>query len=301
MMWRTMTPRKETEITVVDEASESEGEGPGIPCLVVFYGSHIGRRYKLEHAETVVGRSVAAGIQVDQDSASRQHAMITVQEGVSRIRDLGSTNGTWVNDTRIKAAELHDGDLLRIGQTIFKYLSGSNLESRYHDEIFRLSNIDGLTNAYNKRYFEDALRRELNRAQRYERVLSLVLFDLDHFKQVNDTHGHLAGDHVLRELAGLVLSNLRRDDIMARFGGEEFAVLLPEVDLDDARAVCEKLRTLIESHVFKFNETAIPVTVSLGLVSYTARETIPSPQDLLTQADAKLYEAKSEGRNRVAS
>ncbi len=294
-----MAKERETVITVVTKGLSDRSAPVGQACLVVFYGQNLGKRYFLEHEESVIGRSDSANIQVEQESVSRQHAKILTVEGQSRVVDLNSTNGTFINDRQVDNAELRDGDLIRVGQTIFKYLSGSNIESKYHEEIYRLTTIDGLTQAFNKRYLLETLERELNRALRYGRQLALVMFDIDHFKKINDTHGHLAGDYVLRELGGLISHNLRREDIFARYGGEEFSLILPEIDLPGAVQVAEKLRRMIEKHAFSFANEVIPVTMSFGVRGTAGDEEGLTVARLIAEADAKLYEAKQRGRNRV--
>lgn len=289
------------EITVVTESLDARSRPSGPPCLVVFYGQNIGRRYSLD-SEVIIGRSSTVALQIDHNSVSRQHAKIITQAHKSRVLDLGSTNGTFVNDEAVQEAELRDGDLIRVGNVIFKFLSGTNIEAKYHEEIYRLTTIDGLTNTYNKRYFLEALERELNRSKRYGRELSLVLFDIDYFKKINDTHGHLAGDYILRELARMVGDNLRRDDVFARYGGEEFAIILPENDRRGAQRVCEKLRQLVEAHHFGFDNKRIPVTVSLGIATCDPADESSDEVDVgtfIAQADEKLYQAKRGGRNQV--
>ncbi|MEM6533667.1 MAG: GGDEF domain-containing protein [Myxococcota bacterium] len=294
-----MGRERETVVTVVTEGLDQSLTPAGQACLVVYYGQNLGRRYFLDKAEQIIGRSDSANIQVDQDSVSRQHAKVRTQDAKAILYDLGSTNGTFVNDNPCHEEQLRDGDLIRIGQTIFKYISGSNIESKYHEEIYRLTTIDGLTQAYNKRYFLEALERELNRALRYQRTLSLAMFDIDHFKKINDTHGHLAGDYVLRELANIVSHNIRREDIFARYGGEEFSLILPEVDGEDASRVCEKLRRLIEEFDFRFAEKRIAVTSSFGIRATVKGETDVEVSEFIHDADERLYEAKTSGRNRV--
>ena len=213
------------------------------------------------------------------------------------LRDLGSTNGTYVNDELVDEYVLRDGDFIKVGRCIFKFLVGSNIENAYHEEIYRLTTIDGLTQIFNKRYFVETLEREMGRAQRYRRQLSLIMFDIDHFKEINDNYGHLAGDHILRQLAATVQSRIRREDILARYGGEEFAIVLPELDRDNAITFAEKIRQLIENSVFEFEETRIPLTVSVG-VSILSVDA-DSPETLIKFADENLYRAKDEGRNRV--
>ena len=296
-----MARNTETVVTKVTQAVGDQVAPGGDGCLVVFYGQNLGRRYFLNKPEQIMGRSDSANIQVDQDSVSRQHAKVVTVDGRSWIYDLGSTNGTFVNDYRVGDMELRDGDLVRVGQTIFKYLSGSNIENKYHEEIYRLTTIDGLTEAFNKRYFMDTLERELNRAQRYDRGLSLVLFDIDHFKKINDTYGHLAGDYVLRELASLVNQNIRRQDVFARYGGEEFAIILPEIDTQGSVLVCEKLRHIVEQHHFQFGDDVIPVTISLGIHTYEATKQKVGTEAFISEADSRLYAAKQGGRNRVCA
>lgn len=289
------------EITVV---MESLGSGSGSQCapvLVVFYGANLGSRYEIEE-ELMIGRGEDSQVRVDQESVSRRHACIRIHtDGQSVLMDLGSTNGTFVNDQRVQTSELRDGDLIRVGQTILKYLAGDNLESKYHEEIYRLTTIDGLTGAYNKRYLHESLERELNRSARYGRVLTLVLFDIDHFKAINDTHGHLAGDYILRNLASLVSANLRQEDLFARFGGEEFAIILPEIDGRDAGQVCEKLRLLVEAELFMYESKPLRITISLGIHTLTSseKEGPHTAADAIAGADTNLYAAKQAGRNRV--
>ena len=288
--------QKETVITVISKISERPVNLDA--ALVVIYGLDLGRKFDLAREETVIGRSSKSDIQIDQESVSRSHAGITnSREGV-RIRDLGSTNGTFVNDELVEGQrELRNGDFVKIGRTIFKYIAGGNIEAAYHDEIYRLTTMDGLTQIYNRRYFDEQLERELSRSRRYERVLSLVLLDIDHFKGVNDKYGHLAGDSVLKQLASSVRTKIRREDVFARYGGEEFAVLLPEVSLGGTRQLAEKVRKLVEKQRFEFDRQVIPVTVSVGIATLEPHHR--EAGDLVREADEKLYEAKTSGRNRV--
>ncbi|MBZ4419920.1 GGDEF domain-containing protein [Myxococcus sp. RHSTA-1-4] len=288
--------QKETVVTVISKISDRPVNLDA--ALVVIYGLDLGRKFDLTREETLIGRSSKADIQIDQESVSRNHASISnTREGV-RIRDMGSTNGTFINDDLVEGVRsLRNGDLVKIGRTIFKFIAGGNIEAAYHDEIYRLTTMDGLTQIYNRRYFDEQLDREISRSRRYERVLSLVLLDIDHFKQVNDNYGHLAGDSVLKQLASTVRTKIRREDVFARYGGEEFAVLLPEVSLGGTRQLAEKVRRLVEKQRFEFDKQPIPVTVSLGIATLEPQHR--EPGDLVRAADEKLYEAKMAGRNRV--
>ena len=266
-------------------------------CLVTIYGEDLGKRIPLEKKTCSIGRSSKCDIQIDQESASRNHAEIIRRDGSFLLRDLESTNGTYVNDEPITEVTLRGGDQVKIGRTIFKFILGDETEAQYHEEIYRLMTIDGLTEVYNKRYFDDALDREASRAKRYRRDVSLIMFDIDHFKKINDTHGHLAGDAVLRQLGSLLRGRVRRDDVPARTGGEEFSVLLPEVPAEGGWRLAENLREAVEAASFRFEDTTITVTISVGVAQWGPD--IENPVDLVRRADEKLYEAKNAGRNCV--
>ena len=290
--------QKDTVVTVISKISERPVNLAA--ALVVIYGAELGRKHDLSKQETVIGRSSASDIPVDQESISRSHARISNTTRGVFIEDLESTNGTFVNDEPVEGQKaLYNGDLVKIGRTIFKFIAGGNIEAAYHDEIYRLTTMDGLTQIYNRRFFEEALEREVSRSRRYERSLALVIFDVDHFKQVNDKHGHLAGDHVLKQLASTLGTKLRREDVFARYGGEEFGLLLPELELAGAVKLAEKARKVVEKHRFEFDKKLIPVTVALGVAVLTAEHR--DGTDLKRAADEKLYAAKAAGRNRVCS
>ena len=173
----------------------------------------------LDGHDLEIGRSIKCDLSIDQESVSRKHARITWDGARYKIADLGSTNGSYVNDELAQERVLRDGDQLKIGRTIFKFIVGGNVESVYYEEIYRLMTVDGLTDLHNKRYFTEAMEKELSRAKRYERTFSLVLFDIDHFKKINDTYGHLAGDSVLRQLGALVKGRVRHTDRRSRTQG----------------------------------------------------------------------------------
>jgi diguanylate cyclase (GGDEF)-like protein len=265
--------------------------------LVIIYGEDLGRRIALGETVIEAGRSTACGIPVDQESVSRHHARIWWTGSSYKVKDLGSTNGTYVNDALITEVDLNDGDQVKIGRTILKFMYGGNIEASYHEEIYRMMTFDGLTQIYNKRYFNETLEREISRSRRYTRELGLVLFDIDHFKQKNDTFGHLAGDAILKDLSGVVRAKLRREDVFARVGGEEFGILTPEVGMKGAREVAEKVRVVVEQTAFRFEKHVMPTTISLGVAVLQKDE--DSADALYKRSDAALYRAKQGGRNRV--
>ncbi len=272
-------------------------DAPKEASLVQIYGPSLGSRYVLDKAEITIGRDASNDIVLDNVNVSRAHARLLCHDGRVVLADLGSTNSSAVNDQEITNAELRNGDIVKIGSVILKFLTGGNAEALYYEEIYRLTISDGLTGVPNRRSFDDFLEREFARAKRYERPLSLGMFDLDHFKLVNDHHGHLAGDYVLGRLASTLRTLVRREQLLARYGGEEFAIVMPETQLEKAEMFGEKVRSLVESTSFVFDGATIPVTVSMGLATLTTG--IEDQMQLVKAADAALYEAKRLGRNRV--
>ncbi len=289
--------RSRTVVTVVHDVAPAPAQRSSKACLVIIYGADLGRRVVLDGSPLEIGRSVKCELQLDQESVSRHHARITWDGHRYKLTDLSSTNGSYVNDELANERALRDGDQLKIGRTILKFLWGDSVETEYHEVIYKLMTFDGLTQVHNKRFFHETLDREVSRAIRYGRPMSLVLFDIDHFKHVNDTHGHLAGDALLRQLATKVRDQIRREDVFARVGGEEFAVLLPEIELPGALQFAEKLRRLAEVSTFRFEDVALAITLSLGVARLTPAT--KAGEDLYRDADEALYAAKQGGRNRA--
>lgn len=273
-------------------------EREGRPALVLLRGGELGRLFSLE-GELTVGRDDSNAIVLDLSSVSRQHARVWEERGGIRVEDLGSRNGTFVNEVAVQGSVLlRDGDRLRLGDAILKFLHGSNVEASYHEEIHRLAMVDPVTGLANKRALLEFVQREVARSSRHARPLCLAMMDIDHFKRLNDAHGHLAGDHVLRGLASLLNNHVRGDELAARYGGEEFAFVLPEATLEEARGFCERIRRAIASHGFEFEGDALPVTVSLGVAACERDDTA---EGLIGRADDRLYRAKRAGRNLVVS
>jgi two-component system cell cycle response regulator len=271
-------------------------------CLVHIYptGPTMGSRYTLADQALIIGRGDDCTIQIHDHSVSRRHARIEHCPDGFYVHDLQSTNGSFVNDRPVMDSLLHDGDYLRVGNCIFRFLAGGNVEAEYHEEIYRLTIIDGLTQVHNQRYLVEFLDRELARSARHQRPLAVILFDIDWFKTINDELGHLGGDFTLRELAGCVKQTVRREDLFARYGGEEFALALVETSQEGAAEVAERIRESVEKHPFRFEDKPFSLTISLG-VAFTAGDASLTATGLLRQADDKLYQAKRAGRNRVVS
>jgi two-component system, cell cycle response regulator len=294
---------EKTRVTqVVQRGGGSEGEPGTNDCLVVIYTKEpalLGKRFVLDRPKLQIGRGADAQLVLDGDSVSRRHCHFERRGASWWLVDDGSTNGTYLNEEQVTAKQLANGDRIKVGPTILKFLTGADAEAKYHEEIYRMTIVDGLTQTYNKRHLLEELEREVLRARRHQRDLCVLMFDIDYFKKVNDHYGHLAGDYVLRELAKVVTERIRREEIFARYGGEEFAMLLPETSLDGARQLAETLRKKIHEHAFVFQNERIPVTISVGGAQLAPTDRQVS--DLIQRADEKLYEAKRGGRNRVCS
>ena len=264
--------------------------------------ARLGTRYRLVAGSIVeIGRAEAVEISLPEvRSISRTHARLRHQGRTVTIEDAGSTNGTFVNDQRVHgAAVLKSGDRFQVGSVHFKLLHEQDVEHAYHEAIYQMVMRDGLTETYNKRKFTEELAREFARAQRHDRPLALVMIDIDRFKEVNDTHGHLCGDMVLKQVAAAMRELLRPEQVFARVGGDEFAILCPETSYEGARAMAEKMRRRLAELSFSREGAIFAVTCSLGIAERTAE--MQDEEALYEAADRSLYEAKGAGKNRVGS
>ncbi len=267
--------------------------------LVVLAGSNLGEMYKLENERTVIGRSENADIRLIDDGISRDHAQLVKDGGQFVLEDMGSTNGTFCNGDRVQRQVLSEGDKLLLGSTtILKFSYQDRLEEAFQRQMSESALRDGLTHAYNKRFFSERLESEFQYAQRHQTPVSLIFLDIDHFKRINDVHGHQAGDHVLTQLATLVTSMIGEEQIFARYGGEEFAIVARGEELAAAAALSERLRASVEAHPFAYGGTPIPVTISVGVARAPAPG-LGSTADFIARADETMYAAKRAGRNRV--
>ncbi len=268
-------------------------------CLVYIYptGPGIGRRFLLGAAPLLLGRDEDCDISLDDPSLSRRHAhVLSAADGCYAI-DLDSKNGTFVNEQPISRQRLRNGDYLRVGSSIFRFLDSGNIEAAYHEEIYRLTILDVLTGLPNRRHLLEFLGRELVRSARYHRPVALALLDADRFKAVNDQFGHLGGDAVLREMAALLRQHAAPGDLAARYGGEEFALALVESDLEAARVRGEEVRAAVEQFRFVYAGRSVSLTGSVGIAASSPGQT--DAEELLRRADEKLYQAKRAGGNRV--
>jgi diguanylate cyclase (GGDEF)-like protein len=268
--------------------------------LIVLAGESLGQMYRVERSETVIGRAAEADIRVQDDGVSRRHSKIVQVGGEVWIEDLGSANGTYIDDTRVERRLLRDGDKIRMGSTtILKFTYADELEENFQQKMYDAALHDGLTKAFNKRHFLDRLLVEISYAKRRATPLSVLMLDVDNFKRVNDRHGHVAGDFVLATIAQIVRGALRVEDLFARYGGEEFSVLCRDTQLGKATLLAERLRARVETFAFEHNGQRIPVTVSIGVAVW--KENADAPMQVIADADAALYDAKRAGRNRVVA
>lgn len=267
--------------------------------LMVVHGERFGHRIRIGATPTSIGRGTDCDFRIDDRAASRRHCMAWAEGGRYWVRDLGSTNRTCVNDQFVAEAELKAGDYLTVGNTVFRLIRNGTLEARYHSGLNRLATIDALTQLPNRRHFRELLDTACADARASRIPLSLVFLDLDHFKRINDTFGHCAGDDTLRAVARLLREPLGDRETAGRLGGEEFALLLPRTPLHVARVRVDGLRRVIAAQQMPARGDLITVTASFGIAEWGPR--YASVADLMRDADRQLYRAKALGRNRVCT
>src|SRR5262245_55909007 len=286
------------EKTVVAGEVVAPASGRKRAHLIVLAGPNVGEMYEID-SNLVIGRGREADVRVQGDGISRKHAGIRIAAEQIVFEDLGSTNGSFINGERAVHRVLEEGDKVQIGTSvILKFTYHDELDEDFQRQMFESASRDALTQVYNKRFFMEQLASEHAYAARHGTDLSLLMFDLDHFKAVNDTHGHLAGDYVLAELTRVLMPAVRTEDVVARYGGEEFVVLSRTSGPEGATHLAERLRKSVEQHPFVFADKTINVTVSIG-ISFMPSATISAAEDMIALADKALYEAKNGGRNRV--
>ncbi len=288
--------------TIAAPRRRSTDPGPEANLILIAHPASrsLGTRFRLRPQTTIViGRSRTAQISLPEvTTLSREHARLAYRNESVVLEDLESRNGTFVNEQRIEDPRvLKSGDRFQVGAAHFKFLQGRDIESAYHQAIHDLVILDGLTEIANRRRFEEDVAREFGRARRYARPLSLILFDIDRFKRVNDEHGHLCGDLVLKKIVELARPLLRREQVFARVGGEEFAILCPEGDSDQARILAERVRARLAGYEFQHGANRFTVTCSFGVAS--AQSELTTVEELYEAADRALYRSKEGGRDRV--
>ena len=291
---------EETSVTEAGEVAPSAPTARDRAYLIVLAGGNVGEMYKILAGEAVIGRGKNVDVVLIDDGVSRAHARISLENGKLMLQDLESRNGTFRNGVKVEGpVPLHDGDKIQVGRTtILKFTYSDHLDESFQKQMYDSALRDGLTKAFNKRYFSDRLESEFRFAQRHGTPLSLLILDLDHFKKINDGHGHIAGDYVLQAFATLVQNSVRTEDVFARYGGEEFAIISRAIAPDAAMRFAERLRRVVEALAIPIGVIHVKVTVSIGIASVPEAHA-ESPEDLLRAADRALYLAKGRGRNCV--
>jgi two-component system, cell cycle response regulator len=274
--------------------------------FLVLSGPQIGSIFPLEVGRArIIGRRDDADVVIRDDGVSRRHASVKVEGEGALLMDLESANGTWVDGKPSREARLVDGSRVHVGrQTTLKFIWADDLEARYQRQLAAGAQQDPLTGLYNRRLLEDRLGSELAAAQRHGRAMSFMMIDVDRFKEVNDRHGHLAGDEALKMVADALRETVRKEDVVARFGGEEFVVIARETGLDGGKRLAERIRRAVEKRRCAWQGRELNVTVSIGVtvsVGLAAFQTGRTERELMDAADKALYLAKHGGRNRVVA
>ncbi|MCB0416313.1 MAG: GGDEF domain-containing protein [Bdellovibrionaceae bacterium] len=291
---------RDRTIVVTEKVRLDDNGSTYEPYLIQISGRETGQMYNLKGRNVKLGRDPSCQIPLDDPHVSRNHAEIIWRNGSDLvIRDVGSTNGIFVNGKKVQEQVLLDGDKILIGTRLyFKFVYQDSVDQSYQQNLFRAANIDGLTQLYNKKYFVDVLSKEFSFSKRNKTPLSLLMIDVDHFKKINDTHGHIAGDLVLKHIGQYLHKSLRLENIACRYGGEEFAIILRNVDATTAMQIAERVRLNVEKQPVTYRNENIFITISLGVATFENGnfETI---EDFIRTADECLYAAKQGGRNRT--
>jgi two-component system, cell cycle response regulator len=301
-----MARMKSDEVTIVaalplkppEETSELQPAH-----LIVLSGTNVGQVFELSKRKIVIGREEGVDIQIMDAGISRQHATIFRDHGGTFVlEDAGSRNGTFANNKKVeKTYKLLDGDRVQLGvMTILKFTYSNAPEANYAQVMYEAALRDGLTGVFNRRYFDDRLKSEFAFASRHDTTLALLLMDLDFFKKINDTYGHPAGDAVLRDFSKLVCKICRTEDVLSRYGGEEFCLLCRDTELMKASVLGERIRHAISAHFFTAGSHQVKITVSIGIAGLPD-PAITTPEALVLAADEALYQAKQRGRNCVVA
>lgn len=290
--------RDKTQIATT-KAKVEETSQPMDPCLTQLSGLGSGQVFNLKNKTLKIGRDSSCGIWVEDPHISRFHATITDLEGKTNVVDENSTNGVFVNGKKIKSHVLNNGDRLLIGTRLyFKFSYEFADYQRVQNQKYQEANCDSLTKLYNKRYFIDTLSREFSFSRRNKTPLSLLMIDIDFFKKINDSYGHLAGDYVLGRVGEMLKKGLRHENLACRYGGEEFAAILRNTPASSAEVVAERIRSSVAGLDLNYMSHPIKVTVSIGIATYEI-DNYETYEELIKTADEYLYESKMNGRNKI--
>lgn len=270
----------------------------GTPYLTVSIGKDMGMMVPIEGTMSI-GRNPESAIPLDDDLVSWSHCSVTNVDGIITLQDNNSRNGVFVDELRIEQCELNVGSNIQIGDTVMKLELLSEIDIEQRQSLYNRANVDLLTGAYNRHYFQENARQELSLSKRENTSLKVVMIDIDHFKKINDKYGHLAGDYILREVANIIRNSIRDYDLLCRYGGEEFILLLRgAITLADTEKLCERIRLQIQDRNFEYRDITINLTISIG-ACYQEETKDLAIEDIILKADKALYQSKKRGRNRI--
>lgn len=270
----------------------------GTPYLTVSVGKDMGLMVPIEDTMTI-GRNPESAIPLDDELVSWNHCSVTNADGTITLQDNNSRNGVFVDEVRIDQCELDVGSNIQIGDTVMKLELLSEIDIEQRQSLYNRANVDLLTGAYNRHYFQENAKQELSLSKREHTSLKVVMIDIDHFKKINDKYGHLAGDYILREVANIIRNSIRDYDLLCRYGGEEFILLLRgAITLTDTEKLCERIRIQIQDRNFEYRGITINLTISIG-TCYQEDTSELTIEDIILKADKALYQSKKRGRNRI--
>jgi two-component system cell cycle response regulator len=293
----TTAPTTENQIPVAPRSTVKDRA-----LLTTLTGLNAGQVYTLDASETNIGRSKEAHLRIDDAGISRNHArVVRAEDGRFFVEDLQSTNGVFLNGLKVERAELATADRIQVGpNVVLRFALLDAEEEALARQLYESSTKDALTRTFNRKYLAERLAAEIAYTLRHQTQLGVILFDLDHFKSVNDSHGHHAGDVVLRVVAAQVQRLIRTEDVLARYGGEEFVVVVRGIAHPNVAMFAERIRRSVEQLVIPLGDLRLRASLSLGVASF-AECSETSVDGLLQLADERLYKAKVGGRNRVSS
>jgi diguanylate cyclase (GGDEF)-like protein len=266
--------------------------------LIIVDGDNAGKIYLLDKKTITIGRSDEFDIQLADSSCSREQAIIEFNDNNKPVlKDLDSTNGTFVNGAKITETNIEDGDKILLGfSSVFMFAIQDSLESKFQMNLYESSITDHLTGAFNQKYFLDTLSKAFSYSLRHHTSLGLLMLDIDFFKKINDTYGHIVGDIVLKEVVKRIENNLRNEDILCRYGGDEFAVIVRDFKYGFVKIVAERIRLVFDGRSINCKDHKVNISLSIGAATID-NENIETPEDMIELADANLYKAKQSGGN----
>ena len=262
-----------------------------------------GKIFILKNRKITIGRSEDNDIVLHDPRASKHHCEINIDMSgdlkvdVITIADMFSTNGTFLNGKVVEHSILQFGDKIGLGSSILLFNSSDEVEEIYQSTLFDIATIDSLTCLFNRRYILNDMENQVKLAKRYKKHFSLILFDIDDFKIINDSFGHQSGDEYLKLVTAKIYEGLREQDKAGRVGGEEFLVILPETDAKGAEVLANRIRENIENTVLTYKKNRIKATVSAGVMEFS-HESVGT-ENVFEIVDAALYKAKEQGKNKV--